>query len=94
MTKEKKIFSCQECGYTSVRWLGKCPSCGAWNSFHQEMISHHDVAVYERQKPVSLNEITIGESVRVRVGIGELDRVLGGGIVSGSVILLAGEPGI
>ncbi|HOJ30579.1 MAG TPA: DNA repair protein RadA [bacterium] len=95
MTKEKKIFSCQECGYATVRWLGKCPSCGAWNSFHQETISHHGpMTEYEKQKPVSLGEIKVGQNIRIPIGTGELDRVLGGGLVGGSVILLAGEPGI
>jgi DNA repair protein RadA/Sms len=93
MTKEKKIFTCEECGYASVRWLGKCPSCGAWNSFHEEKRNHQNIE-HEKQKPLLLDEIKIGKTARISTGIGELDRLTGGGIVEGSVILLAGEPGI
>ncbi|MCM8815801.1 MAG: DNA repair protein RadA [Candidatus Omnitrophica bacterium] len=93
--RDKKFFSCQECGYTSTKWLGKCPSCGAWNSFHQETgsISRH-FQTDEMQKPLLLKDINFDKQARLLTGIGELDRVAGGGLVPGSVILLAGEPGI
>ncbi|MCM8764918.1 MAG: DNA repair protein RadA [Candidatus Omnitrophica bacterium] len=95
MTKERKIFSCQECGYASTKWLGKCPSCGAWNSFHEESKGgHRNLSSGEISKPVLLKDITFDKQSRLLTGIGELDRVVGGGLVPGSVILLAGEPGI
>lgn len=94
MTKEKKVFSCQECGYISSKWLGKCPGCGAWNSFHEEKIRHKDFLVDENPKVLSLKDIPVDSHTRLSTGIGELDRVAGGGVVPGSVILLAGEPGI
>lgn len=93
MTKEKKIFACQECGYLSVRWLGKCPSCGAWNSFYEEL-THQKVSFNENQKPHLISEIKSSDSIRVSTTIGELDRTLGGGLVEGAVVLLSGEPGI
>ncbi|HOQ81516.1 MAG TPA: ATPase domain-containing protein, partial [bacterium] len=93
MTKEKKIFACQECGYLSVRWLGKCPSCGAWNSFYEEL-THQKVSFNEKQKPHLISEIKSSDSIRVSTTIGELDRTLGGGLVEGAVVLLSGEPGI
>ncbi|MCX7705850.1 MAG: DNA repair protein RadA [bacterium] len=95
LIKEKKIFSCEECGYISTKWLGRCPSCGAWNSFHEEQKRQHQrFFPKEIQKPVLLKDIEFDRLPRILTGIGELDRVIGGGIVPGSVILLAGEPGI
>ncbi|MCL5674747.1 MAG: DNA repair protein RadA [Candidatus Omnitrophica bacterium] len=92
--REKNIFICRECGYHSVRWLGKCPACGEWNSFRieQETESRKEF-IFE--PPKKLSEIEKDEAEkRTPTGISEFDRVLGGGVVSGSVILLAGEPGI
>ncbi len=93
MTKEKKIFVCQECGHISVRWLGKCPSCGAWNSFYEER-TNQATTFHEKQKPHLISEIKSSDNIRVSTTIGELDRTLGGGLVGGAVVLLSGEPGI
>lgn len=91
-------FFCQECGYESSKWLGQCPACKAWNSMVEEPTVS---AKAERGKPrreagvlSSLAEITTGEEARIHTGLGELDRVLGGGIVPGSLILVGGDPGI
>lgn len=95
MTKDKRIFSCEECGYSSTKWLGKCPSCGTWNSFHEERKSKkQDFSPHEIQKPLLLKDIKLDRLPRILTEISELDRVIGGGMVPGSVILLAGEPGI
>lgn len=93
MTRDKKIFACQECGHTSVRWLGRCPSCGAWNSFCEES-TRQAGSFYEKQKPHLISEIKTLDNVRVSTTIGELDRTLGGGLIGGTVVLLSGEPGI
>ena len=97
--KEKVRFFCQECGYESAKWLGKCPGCGSWNSFVEEL-----VAVEKEKKPraaainhtpaAPLAEIVCTDADRMDTGIGELNRVLGGGLVPGEVVLLAGDPGI
>lgn len=98
MAKTKVVFFCKECGYESPKWLGRCPGCEAWNSFTEEKIvekkegnikSH--ILKSEIQK---LNEIEVRDKVRFDTGYEELNRVLGGGIVDGSLILLGGEPGI
>lgn len=92
--KEKKSFFCQECGYASVRWLGKCPACNAWNSFVAESVSVKKISV-DPVAPKRLVEIEQDASgPRTKTGFSEFDRVLGGGIVEGSAILIAGEPGI
>ncbi|MFA5646396.1 MAG: DNA repair protein RadA [Candidatus Ratteibacteria bacterium] len=99
--KEKKIFFCKECGHESVRWIGKCPGCGGWNTFvaePQPKAGKSTVRISfssEQKEPRTLEEIEETSSgPRIECGIGELDRVLGGGVVPGSVLLLAGEPGI
>lgn len=100
MAKAKTIFVCNECGYESAKWLGKCPACNEWNSFVEEKIQKtNDVAVAgvenkKVNKPMSLNSVEGKESFRTSTGFTELDRVLGGGIVKGSLILVGGEPGI
>src|SRR5690606_348829 len=97
--KTKLVFACRECGYNSPKWLGKCPSCNAWNTFVEELDaskvrpSRRD-ALNERTKPQRIRDVTPLEASRLRTGINELDRVLGGGFVPGSAILLAGDPGI
>lgn len=99
----KTIYVCSECGYQSPKWLGKCTSCGAWNSFVEDVIdtspksaaSPHIQSVREKEnKAILLDELDLPEYMRNGTGMGELDRVLGGGLVYGSVVLLAGEPGI
>lgn len=100
MAKAKTIFVCNECGYESAKWLGKCPACNEWNSFVEEKIQKTDnlvVAGNENKKvnkPMALNTVEGKESYRTPTGFAELDRVLGGGIVKGSLILVGGEPGI
>ncbi len=97
MAKSKTIFVCQECGYESSGWLGKCPACMQWNTFVEERQSV-DVKAASSQdsgaRPVSLDEIVIDSQERSLTGMKELDRVLGGGIVRGSLILVGGDPGI
>ncbi len=99
MAKTKTVFYCQSCGTESAKWVGKCPSCGEWNTYVEEVVSKatSNTAEFsvEKAKPVNLKEA--GESIskeRTPTGISELDRVLGGGIVAGSLVLVGGEPGI
>ena len=96
MAKAKTVFVCSECGYENPKWLGKCPSCGAWSTFYEEKLVQMKTTG-ERPKTVSpkkLNDIEEIKTIRERSGFEELDRVLGGGFVKGSLILLGGEPGI
>lgn len=95
-SKGKRVFQCQSCGYTSPKWLGKCPDCGEWNSFIEEVVESESLKrkFADISKPVAINSIEITVSDRLSTGIGELDRVLGGGIVRGSLILIGGDPGI
>ena len=94
----KTIFVCNECGYESAKWMGKCPACNSWNTFFEqkiEKITENGVKkIKERNEPKALNSYKGQEVARITTGFGELDRVLGGGIVKGSLILLGGEPGI
>ena len=101
MAKSKTVFVCNECGYESAKWLGKCPSCGAWNTFFEEKISKdtngnilNTGEKIKRITPKKLNEVVGREETRTKTGINELDRVLGGGLVKGSLVLVGGEPGI
>jgi DNA repair protein RadA/Sms len=102
LSKNKTTFICQQCGTESAKWQGKCPSCNSWNTFVEEII-HKDnkKEIWEDEQSDSKNtrskklgEIVESETVRIRTKDNELNRVLGGGIVEGSVILVAGEPGI
>jgi|WetSurMetagenome_2_1015567.scaffolds.fasta_scaffold00599_9 DNA repair protein RadA/Sms len=97
MSKLKTVFQCQSCGYSSPKWVGKCPDCGAWNSFSEERQPAKTLKSFAGEAgsgPFPLSEITGGAEKRVPVGIAELDRVLGGGLVAGAVILIGGDPGI
>jgi len=95
MDKEKIIFVCQNCGYRSLRWLGKCPECEEWNSFVEEKVSPVSIKDEKRKSlPKRISEISVLEEKRISTGIDEFDRLLGGGIVLGSVILVGGNPGI
>ena len=99
MAKEHRQFACQECGYVSLKWLGRCPECEKWNSFTEEIepetssTTHRTIGKPSRQ-PEAITQISASEEDRRLTGIGEFDRVLGGGIVPGSVILIGGDPGI
>lgn len=94
--KLKNLFLCQACGYSSPKWLGRCPDCGGWNTLVEEQGGdvHTGKPAGLSAPPVPLEEIRYTESERFLTGIGEFDRVLGGGIVPGSVVLIGGDPGI
>jgi DNA repair protein RadA/Sms len=100
MPKTKTVFVCQNCGAESPKWIGRCPSCKEWNTYHEEIIatSSPRESIYasgrEKRKPELLNGIKSDEHDRQKTGIPELDRILGGGMVAGSLILLGGEPGV
>ena len=98
--KQKTVYLCGDCGYESPKWYGKCPSCGAWNTMSEFRVKPESAArgtnTFQRgeSRPVLLSEIESGDETRFHSGIGELDRVLGGGAVHGSFVLVGGEPGI
>ena len=95
MLKNKKtVYFCQECGYESAKWMGQCPGCKSWNTFVEETVSTKKPSSSgvmksseKRQEPVILKDISLSEDERQTTQIGELDRVLGGGIVPGSLVL-------
>ena len=97
MAKEKQIFFCKECGYESAKWQGQCPGCHAWNTFVEETVKtnvktgkvHRDAV-----EPKGILEVSTAKESRIPTGMRELDRVLGGGIVKGSLVLVGGDPGI
>lgn len=103
MSKIKTAFFCSNCGYESAKWIGKCPACSQWNTFTEEVLDKGNVKEEKwddyteekrKTKTISLNEVQTTEEKRIKSQDPELDRVLGGGIVPGSIILVAGEPGI
>ena len=105
MAKERVLFVCSTCGYESPRWMGKCPECGAWNTLEEQISTSPSEGLKERKgnnkqrpgtgaKPMRLSDIPQELVNRVSTGIAELDRVLGGGIVEGSLVLVGGDPGI
>jgi DNA repair protein RadA/Sms len=100
MAKSKtNVFFCQECGFESAKWMGQCPGCRAWNSFVEEPVVKSSGkssarSISSGEKPVTLEEIETSETERISSGMAELDRVLGGGIVPGSLVLVGGDPGI
>lgn len=97
--ESKNNFSCQQCGYQSPKWLGRCPDCGEWNSLVEETVQPssvqgRSVAATAAAQPQRLRDVSACEEDRLKVGIQEFDRVLGGGVVPGSLILIGGDPGI
>ena len=98
MAKVKSKYVCQNCGYESAGYLGKCPECGAWASFVEEVLGSASKATIvdlpDKNPPMKLSEIEMNSEIRTTTGISEFDRVLGGGIVQGSLVLIAGDPGI
>jgi DNA repair protein RadA/Sms len=99
MTTTKTVYTCQNCGAQSPKWMGRCASCGEWNTFVEEIIEKKKssgklAAQLSTKQPLTLEEVKAENYHRINVGINEFDRVLGGGIVPGSIVLLGGEPGI
>jgi DNA repair protein RadA/Sms len=103
LAKSKSAYFCQSCGYESAKWLGKCPSCNQWNTFVEEVIEKNSAAIPDwktsnsgkrANKPAAIHEISFKEENRLVTPDAELNRVLGGGIVPGSLVLIGGEPGI
>jgi DNA repair protein RadA/Sms len=98
LSKSRIKYICTSCGYESLRWLGKCPECDSWNSFSEELVEtskrKSDSGKKQKSSIYKINELSATEEDRVKTGIKEFDRVLGGGIMPGSVILLGGDPGI
>ncbi len=100
MAKPKTVFVCQNCGAESPKWIGKCPACKEWNTYHEEIITPVSpvdrtfLAGKEKKKPELLSNVRSDEQNRQFTGVSELDRLLGGGMVPGSLILLGGEPGV
>ncbi len=103
MAKTKTAYFCQNCGANSPKWVGKCPACGEWNTYVEEVVSKStgtlEKEVWQdetkvRNKPTRIQELTFDDQRRIKTNSGELDRTLGGGIVPGSLVLIGGEPGI
>ncbi|MDO8549784.1 MAG: ATPase domain-containing protein, partial [Ignavibacteria bacterium] len=97
MSKTRIKYICSNCGYESLKWLGKCPECDNWNTFTEEIIetSTRKTSAYKGTFNLKkIDELEDAEKNRIITGIGELDRVLGGGFIPGSVVLLGGDPGI
>jgi DNA repair protein RadA/Sms len=98
MKTPKVLFVCRECGATSIRWIGKCPDCGAWDSYDEEQVQEEKAKtgsrVSSKNKAVPFSELSQPDYLRATTGMAELDRVLGGGLVERSAVLLSGEPGI
>lgn len=91
----KNSFICRECGYVSPKWLGRCPGCGQWNTITEEAAPVRSGPGGGRAPaPLRLSDVDLGAQARVSSGLAEFDRVLGGGLVPGSVVLVGGEPGI
>ncbi|MFA9452807.1 MAG: DNA repair protein RadA [Candidatus Aminicenantaceae bacterium] len=95
MTKSGSVFSCQSCGIQSPKWLGRCPSCGEWNSLIEEAAEEAAAEfAFPASEPVLYQDVEEAGKQKIRTGIAELNRVLGGGVVLGSLVLIGGEPGI
>ena len=104
MVKDKTLYVCDYCGQESVKWVGKCPACGRWNTMKEIRVAASSVSskgsstqlssVVNKQEPVSVCNIVADSEPRIDMGDAELNRVLGGGLVPGSLVLLGGEPGI
>ena len=98
MAKIKSKYVCQSCGYETAGYLGKCPECGSWGSFVEEIdtpsVKNENVEIVDSTLPMKLSEIEMDSEIRISTNISEFDRVLGGGIVQGSLVLIAGDPGI
>ncbi|HSB18441.1 MAG TPA: DNA repair protein RadA [Anaeromyxobacteraceae bacterium] len=99
-TRARTVYACAECGHASPKWLGQCPACRRWNTLHEEVAAPEPrsgprgLGSAAGARPIPLREVEASEDQRLRTGIGELDRVLGGGVVPGGLALLGGDPGI
>src|SRR3990167_2146976 len=99
MAKVKSVYTCNECGASSPKWVGQCPSCGAWNTLYETTVAPaaHTRAGRQYGAPAAVHNLAEGSPEKIArhpTGISELDRVLGGGLVPGSVVLIGGDPGI
>ena len=102
MAKEKIAYVCTSCGYDSPKWIGRCPACGEWNTFVEQKVgktnkaseASSEFSLMSKSSPISMSQIEVEEEERINMRDGELNRVLGGGLVPGSLTLLGGEPGI
>ena len=101
MAKRKTMYVCQNCGYDTAKWLGKCPGCGQWNTMVEEIVREEknqsrglSLGLSESSKPCPISQVTVEDLPRMTTGSQELDRVLGGGIIPGSMVLIVGDPGI
>ena len=102
MAKKKTMFVCQQCGYDAPKWLGRCPGCGQWNTMAEEVIQQEkdsrqqglNLGLSDKSRPVPITPVRVEDLARITSGSGELDRVLGGGIIPGSMVLIVGDPGI
>ena len=99
MAKARTFYYCRECGYQSSSWLGRCPECGNWNTFDEEVVEPITKAKTKTKNgtgaaPKLIQHVTYSDTQRMPTRCGEFDRVLGGGIVPGSLLLIGGEPGI
>ena len=92
--KQKKRFVCRQCGSFFPKWLGRCPECGSWNTIEEEVIVNEKLVKSGKALPRLISEIPYSKDDRIMTSITELDRVLGGGIVPGSLVLVGGDPGI
>ncbi|MBE6105553.1 DNA repair protein RadA [Anaerovibrio lipolyticus] len=101
MAKSKTMFVCQECGYDTPKWLGKCPGCGQWNTLVEEVIKPDNtkqrglnLGLSNQSRPCAISDVVLEKMPRITTGSAELDRVLGGGLIPGSMVLIVGDPGI
>ena len=100
MGKKKTVYVCQDCGYDAVKWSGRCPGCGQWNTMREEYVAEAKTGRYEqrdtlqREAPIALDAIMTDDTERIGTGSGEMDRVLGNGLTPGSLVLMVGDPGI
>ena len=99
MAKTKTVFYCTECGNETPKWQGRCPACGAWNTMQEHVekpvaAGRIQAAVGNSKTARKLSDVTVDNELRFSTGMGELDRVLGGGAVAGSLVLVGGAPGI
>ena len=100
MAKSKTVYVCTECGNETLKWQGRCPACGAWNTITEftpqpaSPARNRGTTSLTNRAPVALSQVTSTREIRATTGMGELDRVLGGGVVAGSLVLFSGAPGI